>query len=170
MQSIIRKSHHESGVTLLQLPHQSGPTPVRNYGSQKALGGILFFVDSDIMVQPETIARLAADFIKNSDIAALMGLYDDAPLLQSFCHGFATFFTTLSTCILIKKQKHTGRDVVPSIGKCFVNYRGSMNVGILNHLLRISSWALEYGRVGTESCWTRSCRLGTSSTGDCARG
>jgi glycosyltransferase involved in cell wall biosynthesis len=152
LQSIIRKLHHESGVTVLQLPHQSGPTAVRNYGSHKALGGIVFFVDSDIMVQSETIARLVADFIKNSDIAALMGLYDDAPLLQAFCHGFATFFTTLSTCILIKKQKHSGRDAAPSMGKFFVNYKDSMNVGILNHLLRISNWALECRREDIESC------------------
>ncbi len=139
MQSIIRKSHHESGATVLQLLHQSSPAAVRNYGSKKALGGVLFFVDSDIMVQPETIARLVADFIKNSDIAALMGSYDDAPLLQVFCHGFSTFFTTLSTSILMKKQTHSGRDAAPSMGKFFVNYRDSMNVGILNHLLRISN-------------------------------
>ena len=59
----------KKGVTVLQLPHQSGPAAARNYGAQKAQGDILFFVDSDVVVQRETIARVADNFQNNQDIA-----------------------------------------------------------------------------------------------------
>src|SRR3990172_11000239 len=52
-------------IAVLQMPHQSGPAAVRNYGAQKARGDILLFVDSDVLVQQETITRIVTDFQKN---------------------------------------------------------------------------------------------------------
>lgn len=72
------------GVTVLQLPRQSGPAAARNYGAQQAKGDILFFVDSDVLVQRGTVARVAADFQQNPDIAAVFGSYDDSPAEHNF--------------------------------------------------------------------------------------
>jgi len=45
----------KKGIDVIQMPHQSGPAAARNYGAHKALGEILLFVDSDVLVQQETI-------------------------------------------------------------------------------------------------------------------
>ncbi len=71
-------------VRLLQLPVQSGPAAARNSGAQKAHGEILFFVDADVLVQPKTVARVAAVFLENPDIAAVFGSYDNDPAEKNF--------------------------------------------------------------------------------------
>ncbi|MER3446058.1 MAG: glycosyl transferase [Candidatus Dadabacteria bacterium] len=80
------------GATVLKLPHQSGPAAARNYGTSKAQGDILFFVDSDVVVQPGTIARVVADFQENPDIAAIFGSYDDNPASTDFLSQLRNLF------------------------------------------------------------------------------
>ena len=63
----------KKGVAVLQMEHQSGPAAARNYAAQKARGEILFFIDSDVVAQCDTLARVASDFEKNPDIAAVFG-------------------------------------------------------------------------------------------------
>ena len=82
----------KKGALVFQLPRQSGPAAARNHGAQKAQGDILFFVDSDVVVQQETIARVAADFMKNPDIAALFGSYDDEPAEKNFCSQYKNLY------------------------------------------------------------------------------
>ena len=82
----------KKGITVLQMPHQSGPAAARNYGAQKAQGEILLFVDSDVLVQQETITRVAADLMNNPDIAAVFGSYDDSPDASDFLSQFRNLF------------------------------------------------------------------------------
>ncbi len=82
----------EHGVTVINLPQRSGPAGARNYGAQIAKGDILFFVDSDVLVNGETIARVAADFQKNPDISALFGSYDDSPEEKNFISQYKNLF------------------------------------------------------------------------------
>ena len=83
------------GATVLQTPRQSGPGAARNFGSKKAAGEILLFVDADVVVKPDTIAKVAARFERQPEIDALFGSYDDEPAEQNFlsqyknlCHHF----------------------------------------------------------------------------------
>ncbi len=76
------------GVTVLKLSHQSGPASARNFGSKQAKGNILFFVDSDIVIKKETIARAVMDFDKNPDVVAIFGSYDESPEEQDFFSQF----------------------------------------------------------------------------------
>lgn len=76
------------GVTVLKMPQRSGPAAARNYGAQIAQGNILLFVDSDVSVNEDTIARLAANFMNNPDIAAIFGSYDDSPYATDFLSQF----------------------------------------------------------------------------------
>jgi glycosyltransferase involved in cell wall biosynthesis len=80
------------GARVLALPRQSGPAAARNYGADEARGDILLFVDSDVVVQRETVARLVDDFIKNPDIAAVFGSYDDSPASPDFLSQFRNLF------------------------------------------------------------------------------
>ena len=61
------------------LIHNIGPGPARNYGSKKAKGEILLFIDSDIIAHESMIYQLVKMLETNPDCAALFGSYDDQP-------------------------------------------------------------------------------------------
>jgi glycosyltransferase involved in cell wall biosynthesis len=69
---------------VLELPYQSGPAKARNYGAKKAQGDILLFVDSDVLIKKDTIARIVDNFIQYSDISAIFGSYDKNPSDKNF--------------------------------------------------------------------------------------
>lgn len=80
------------GATVFQMPHQSGPAAARNLGAEKAKGNILFFVDADVLIQRETVARVASDFQQNPDIVAVFGSYDDSPAESNFLSQYKNLF------------------------------------------------------------------------------
>ncbi len=83
----------QKGARVLQTPRrQSGPAAARNYGAQKAQGGILFFVDADVVVQQKTVAQIAGDFLKYPDIAAVFGSYDDSPAESNFLSQYKNLY------------------------------------------------------------------------------
>jgi len=67
------------GARVLRLKKNSGPAAVRNYGAGYAHGGILFFVDSDVVIGPGTVGRVVKFFEEHQDVAAVFGSYDDSP-------------------------------------------------------------------------------------------
>ncbi|MGH7766315.1 MAG: glycosyltransferase family 2 protein [Candidatus Binatia bacterium] len=67
------------GVTVLRLTENSGPAAARNYGASHARGEILFFVDADVVVAPETIERVVKVMENDPDLAAVFGSYDAQP-------------------------------------------------------------------------------------------
>ena len=72
------------GVKILKLEQQSGPAVARNFGSKRARGEVLLFIDADVVVHEDTIARVANDFVERPDIAAVFGSYDDTPAVKDF--------------------------------------------------------------------------------------
>lgn len=72
------------GVRTLETPRRSGPSRARNMGAQVAEGDILFFVDADVMVRPDTIDQVVAAFREQPDLTAVFGSYDDAPAEPNF--------------------------------------------------------------------------------------
>jgi len=75
----------KKGATVISTPRrQSGPAAARNLAEGKAQGNILFFVDADVVVKPDTIAKVAARFAKQPEISALFGSYDDEPGEKNF--------------------------------------------------------------------------------------
>lgn len=72
------------GSQTCQTPHpQSGPGMARNLGAQKARGEILFFIDADVVVQPDVISCVANAF-DSQQVSAIFGSYDDAPGADGF--------------------------------------------------------------------------------------
>ncbi|HSS40973.1 MAG TPA: glycosyltransferase [Solirubrobacterales bacterium] len=60
-------------------PAGAGPAEARNLGAAAAEAEVLVFVDSDVEAHPDALARLAARFADDPDLAAVFGAYDDDP-------------------------------------------------------------------------------------------
>jgi GT2 family glycosyltransferase len=54
-----------------------GPAAARNLGARVAEGDVIFFIDSDVMVQPDTLARVAARF-ERGDVEGIVGVQSAA--------------------------------------------------------------------------------------------
>lgn len=73
----------EFGARLLRTPRQSGPACARNLGARHATGDVLFFLDADVCVHPNTLA-LVAEAFQDPQLDALIGSYDDDPSEPDF--------------------------------------------------------------------------------------
>jgi GT2 family glycosyltransferase len=67
------------GVRVLRLERNSGAGAARNHGAREATGDVLLFVDSDVVVAPDTVTRVVTVFEERPDVAAVFGSYDAAP-------------------------------------------------------------------------------------------
>ena len=70
---------NKMAARFLRMPKNSGPAAARNYGARQAQGEILFFVDADVVVQPEMVNQIVHFFEEHSDVAAVFGSYDTFP-------------------------------------------------------------------------------------------
>ena len=75
----VRAVAEAAGARVLRLTANGGPAAARNLGARHARGAVLLFVDSDVVVRTDTLARVARVFDEHPDVAALFGSYDDAP-------------------------------------------------------------------------------------------
>jgi glycosyltransferase involved in cell wall biosynthesis len=108
------------GAKVLSAEARSGPASARNLGAKQASGAILFFIDSDVCVKPESIAKVKARFNNDAEMAALIGSYDMLPKSQDFIsqyrnlmhayvhqHGSEQAWTFWSGCGAIRKEIFT---------------------------------------------------------------
>lgn len=104
------------GCKVLRLDTQSGPAAARNRGAREARGDVLLFVDADVEVHRDTLARAAAHFVTPNammmttnvttmnvgagenvagvveNVVAVFGSYDDAPAETNFASQFKNLF------------------------------------------------------------------------------
>jgi glycosyltransferase involved in cell wall biosynthesis len=59
--------------------HPRGPGFARNRGVEEAKGDVVVFVDADVRVAPDALARIAARFELDPALGAMFGSYDDQP-------------------------------------------------------------------------------------------
>jgi hypothetical protein len=103
-------------VRLLRLSRNSGPATARNHAARHATGDVLFFVDADVVVRPDTLSRIRATLTADPTLAAVFGSYDDQPaapglvsqyrnLLHHYVHqtGNSEAFTFWSGCGAIRR-------------------------------------------------------------------
>lgn len=72
------------GVLVLTTHRNSGPAAARNLAAETAAGEILMFVDADVVVKPDTLARVAARLSEHPEFSAVFGSYDDEPAEANF--------------------------------------------------------------------------------------
>jgi len=80
------------GAQVFRLAHNGGPARARNVGGRAATSDILFFVDADVTVHPDAIARVKAKFQQHPDLTALIGSYDDEPGAPNFLSQYKNLF------------------------------------------------------------------------------
>jgi GT2 family glycosyltransferase len=68
-----------AGVRVLRLPRNVGAAAARNAGARETGGDVLVFIDADVVVAPDTVARLVRVLDERPDVAAVFGSYDAAP-------------------------------------------------------------------------------------------
>ncbi|MEV4759250.1 glycosyltransferase family A protein [Micromonospora sp. NPDC049559] len=63
-----------AGATVLRLPSNSGPGAARNLGAEHARGDILFFLDADVALEPESVASAVAALRAEPRLGAICGV------------------------------------------------------------------------------------------------
>ncbi|NJK38552.1 MAG: glycosyltransferase family 2 protein [Oscillatoriales cyanobacterium SM2_3_0] len=79
-----REMAKQFGAKVICFPEPGGPARARNRGAQAAKGDIVFFIDADVEVHPDTIDQVATAFVEDPELTALIGSYDDQPGANNF--------------------------------------------------------------------------------------
>jgi GT2 family glycosyltransferase len=79
-------------VKVIRREINQGPAKARNIGAKIAQGDILFFIDADVTVYPDTISQVLEIFHNQPNLAALIGSYDDAPDGNNFLSQYKNLF------------------------------------------------------------------------------
>lgn len=80
------------GARVLLTNGRYGPAAARNLGAREANGRYLFFTDSDCQLHLDTLQQAANILCENSDLAALIGTYDDTPAAPNFLSQYKNLF------------------------------------------------------------------------------
>lgn len=62
-----------------------GPGRARNKGVEHARGDVVFFIDSDVVVRPDTLGRLMAAFDRDPGVAGLMAVQSPTMRFRNLC-------------------------------------------------------------------------------------
>ena len=80
------------GFEVVRLDVRRGPAAARNLGARRARGRLLLFLDADVEVRADTLARVEAFFKDREEVAAVFGSYDDAPGATNFVSQYKNLF------------------------------------------------------------------------------
>lgn len=80
------------GVRVIREKVCGGPAKARNRGAREATGDIILFVDADVTVPPDLFRRVAEVFERESELAAVIGSYDDEPAATDFFSLYKNLF------------------------------------------------------------------------------
>jgi len=73
---------------LIRLSEHGGASKARNTGAQNSRGDVLFFIDADCLLQPDTLTKAASAYMENGQEVVIGGTYTCQPYDQNF---FSTF-------------------------------------------------------------------------------
>jgi Glycosyl transferase family group 2 len=88
LEAIHRSSEPADEVIAVTDPPGSGPAAARNAGARQTDAEILVFVDADIVVHDDALARIRATFERDPSLQGVFGSYDDRPGAPGAVSGF----------------------------------------------------------------------------------
>ena len=80
------------GFGYVRIDGPGGPARARNYGASLVGGQYVVFIDADVCVHHDTLARFAKRFSGEPQLAAVIGSYDDAPANPNFLSQYKNVF------------------------------------------------------------------------------
>ena len=76
------------GARVIRHDRPLGPAAARNAGALAATRPLLFFLDADVAIHPETITRALRRFAADDQLTGLFGSYDDQPAIGGWVSPF----------------------------------------------------------------------------------
>jgi glycosyltransferase involved in cell wall biosynthesis len=80
--ALVAAEHADTVIRLPGSPH--GPAYARNRGFEVSRGAVVVFVDADVCVHADTLARFAAILSAQPEVGAVFGSYDADPPAEGF--------------------------------------------------------------------------------------
>lgn len=80
------------GARVIRTPERRGPAAARNLGVEAAATELVLFVDSDVVVRPDVVGRVASYLQDHPDVVAVFGSYDSAPAAEGFIAQYKNLF------------------------------------------------------------------------------
>jgi glycosyltransferase involved in cell wall biosynthesis len=87
---------------LVSMPRNMGAAPARNKGAREAEGSILLFMDSDILVEPESLALVEED-LQDKEIAGVIGLLSPKLKFSNFSSNYKNLYMHYTYNILPRR-------------------------------------------------------------------
>lgn len=81
-----------AGAQVIEAGTRGGPARARNIGALASSAEILLFIDADVCVLPETIAKAVRELTMDSSIDAVIGSYDFEPAEPNFLSQYKNLF------------------------------------------------------------------------------
>ncbi|HEV2820959.1 MAG TPA: glycosyltransferase [Solirubrobacteraceae bacterium] len=89
--AVARAASPPEELIIVDDPPTLSAAQARNTGARRAHGDILVFIDADVEIHPDALARVRAAFTADPWLTAVFGSYDDAPS----CPGRVSAFRNL---------------------------------------------------------------------------
>ena len=75
-------------LVVVTAPPRTGPAQARNHGAALSGGDVLVFVDADVLVHRDAIARIRLRLERDPSLSGVFGSYDDAPQAPGLVSAF----------------------------------------------------------------------------------
>ena len=83
---------NQHGFRYMRIEGPGGPARARNRGVKHVTGKYIVFIDADVCVHEDTLARFADAFAADPTVDAVIGSYDEAPAKPNFLSQYKNLF------------------------------------------------------------------------------